>query len=276
MDLGLSGRIALVTGGSHGLGRASAAALCREGAKVAICGRHLDTLEAAAKEVMSATGGEVFPCQADVSVAADIERLVAETVDRFGSIDILVNNADSASKMAEFFDLTDDDWIENWTIKLLAPIRLVRLIAPMMMEKKWGRIISMSGATTRRIIPNGMPKGASQAGLINLTKKLSVMLGPYGITVNVLEPGGMWSDGKTVGGRSREEIRRGQVQSAADKEGVSYEEMDRRMLSELVIGRRVEPVDGAELVVFLASRTAATITGEVIVADGGETRHVRY
>lgn len=276
MDLGLRGRTALITGGSHGLGRAAAAALSREGVRVAICGRHIEALRAAAAEITSATGVEVFPCTADVGVPDDIERLVAETVNRFGSIDILVNNADSASRQAEFFDLDDGDWLEKWNIKLMAPVRLVRLIAPLMKTGQWGRIISMSGGTTRLMIPYGMPKGAAQAALINLTKKLSVLLGPHGITVNVLEPGRMWTDGKTVANRSRHEIRREEVERAARKEGITYDEMDRRIRGRLVIGRRIEPTDSAEIITFLASERAATITGEVILADGGETRYVRY
>lgn len=276
MNLGLTGRTALITGGSHGLGRATAAALSREGVTVAICGRRMETLETAAQEISAVTGVEVFPCRADVAVPADIERLVTETADRFGAIDILVNCADSATRQAEFFELNDDDWLEKWNIKLMAPIRLVRLVAPLMMARNWGRIISMSGGTTRLMIPYGMPKGVAQAGLVNLTKKLSVALGPHGITVNVLEPGRMWSDGKTVAGRNRREIRREEVERAAEKEGITFEEMDRRILSQLVIGRRIEPTDSAEVVVFLASERAATITGEVLLADGGETRYVRY
>lgn len=266
----------MVTGGSHGLGRAVTSALAREGVRVAICGRTEDTISAAASEIQDETGVEIFPFVADVGVAGDIENFVAASMDRFGAIDILINNADSASRQGEFFDLRDEDWMEKINIKLLAPIRLIRLVAPSMMERGWGRIISMSGGTTRLMIPNGMPKGVAQAGLVNLSKKLAVSLGRYGITVNVVEPGRMWSDGKTVANRSRFEIRREEVELAAEREGISYEEMNRRVLSQLVIGRRIEPKESAEIIVFLASQRSATITGEVILADGGETRYVRY
>lgn len=276
MELGLEGKTAIVTGASHGLGRAVARALSREGVRVAICGRHPDTLDAAARTIQGETGTEVLAHVADVGVSADIDALVATTVRRFGGVDILVNNADSATRKADFFELTDDDWLEILNIKLMAPIRLIRLVAPLMMAGQWGRIINVSGATARLMMPNGMPKGAAQAGLINLTKKLAVMLGRHGITVNAIEPGHMWTDGPTVASRSRMEIRREEIAKAALKEGISYEEMDSRAQAALVIGRRIEPEDSAGIVTFLASNRAATITGEVLLADGGESRYVRY
>lgn len=276
MDLGLTGKVAMITGGSHGLGRATATALATEGVRVAICGRHADTLQNAAKEIEGETGGSVLPVAADVADPRDLEQFVAACTDLFGPPDILVNNADSASRQGEFFDLTDDDWMEKIQIKLMVPIRLIRLVAPAMMERGWGRIISMSGGTTRLMIPNGMPKGAAQAGLINLSKKLAVTLGHHGITVNVVEPGKLWTDGETVASRSRYAIRRGEVERAAAERGLSFEEMDRQVQEQLVLGRRIDVRESAGVIVFLASERAATITGEVVLADGGESRYVRY
>lgn len=276
MDLGLKGKTAIVTGGSHGLGRAVAQALAGEGVRVAICGRHQESLERAAREIHAATGTEVLPVAADVVRKEDLERLVNETVRQFGTVDILVNNADSANRQGNIFELTDEDWYEKLDIKLMAPVRLIRLVAPLMRQRHWGRIISMSGATARSLMPYGLPKGPAQAGLINLSKQLAVMLGRDGITVNVVEPGHMWTDGPTVGNRSRAEIRREEIEQAAMRQGISYEEMNQRALQNLVIGRRIEPADSADIILFLASERAATITGEVIVADGGESKYIRY
>ena len=280
MDLGLNGKVAIVTGASQGMGRAHALALAREGARVAICSRTLENVQKTAREIEEHTNSQVLPVQADVTIKSDIEKLVAATVDRFGRVDIVINNADSdANYRGEgwgFFELPDEAWIEKFNIKVLAHIRLIREVAPYMMKNRWGRIINIGGGASRKMRDGGWTKGATQAGLINLTKKLSDLLGRYGITVNVVEPGGVWSDGKTISGRSRAEIRREEIQKAAEREGVSYEEMEKRYLSKLIIGRRIEAEDAANVILFLASERSATITGEVVVADGGQTRAVRF
>ena len=277
MDLGLAGKVAMVTGGSTGIGKATALAFAREGARVAICARTESILQETAREIEQEADAEVLAVPADVMVKSDIEKFVSATVARFGTVDIMVNNADSVSHQAGFFDLTDEDWIEKFNIKLLAHIRFIRLVAPYMMERRWGRIINVGGNSSRIATRDGgWTKGATQAGLINLTKKLSIILGHYGITANVIEPGGVWSDGKTKEGLSRIEIRTEQLRKAAEQEGISYEEMEQRYLDSLVIGRRIESDDMADVILFLASDRAATITGEVMIADGGETPTVRF
>lgn len=277
MDLGLTGKVAMVTGGSTGIGKATALAFAREGARVAICARTDSILQEAARQIEQDTEAEVLAMPADVMVKDDIERFVSATVARFGTVDIMVNNADSVSHQAGFFDLTDEDWLEKFNIKLLAHIRFIRLVAPYMMERKWGRIINVGGDSSRMATRDGgWTKGATQAGLINLTKKLSGILGHYGITANVIEPGGVWSDGKTKEGLSRIEIRTEQLRKAAEREGISYDEMEERFLNNLVIGRRIESEDMADVILFLASDRAASITGEVVLANGGETPAVRY
>jgi NAD(P)-dependent dehydrogenase (short-subunit alcohol dehydrogenase family) len=266
----------MVTGGSAGIGKATAFAFAREGARVAICARTPDILQATARQIEQDTAAEVLAVQADVTKLDDIKKFVGATVARFGGVDILVNNADSKdSQGSNLFDLTDEDWIDKFNIKLLAHIRFMRETAPLMMEKRWGRIINISGAASRR--PGlGWTKGATQAGIINLTKNVSDLLGPYGITANVVEPGGVWSDGKTVGGRSRAEIRSEELRRAAEQAGVSREEMEKRTLSQIPIRRFIQAEDAANAIVFLASECASAITGEVLLTDGGKTRAVRY
>ena len=278
MDLGLTGKTAIITGGGHGLGRATATAFALEGVRVAICGRHRDSLDAAVATISAAAGGgaDVLPVVADVTRAEDLATLVETTLAAYGSVDIVVNNADSVSHDGGFFELTDEDWLERFNVKLLAAVRLARLAAPHMIERGWGRILSISGGSSRKMREGGWTKGAAHAGLINFSKKLSDLLGPHGITVNILEPGSIWSDGPTREGRSRADIRREALQRRADEAGVSYEVMEARDLEGLVIRRRVEPAEMAALLVFLASDRAAAITGEVILADGGQTRTVRY
>ena len=276
MDLGLAGKVAIVTGGSQGMGKAFALALAQEGVRVAICARTLDILEKTAREIEQKTNTEVLPVQADVTIKSDIEKLVAATVAKFERVDILVNNADTAKPPSDFFAITDEDWLDKFSVKVLAPIRLTKEVVPYMKDNGWGRIINIGGISSRAMRDGGWTKGVAQAGLINLTKKLSDLLGRYGITANVVEPGGVWTDGKVYGGRSRAEVRTAELQQAAEQEGVSYEEMEKRSLSKLIIGRRIEAEDTAYIILFLASERSATITGEVVLADGGNTRAVRF
>lgn len=276
MDLGIAGKVAMVTGASQGIGRTIAHSFAREGVRVAICARSEDVLRETAREIEDDTEVEVLPVRADVTDPDDIRHFVNATVSHFGSVDILVNNANSRDVAGrDFFQLTDDDWLDKFRVKLLAHVRFAREVAPHMKERGWGRIINISGAASRR--PGlGWTKGATQAGMINLTKNVSDLLGPYGITANVVEPGGVWSDGKTVGGRSRAEIRSEELMRAAEQAGVSREEMEKRTLSQIPIRRFIQAEDAANAIVFLASECAGAITGEVVLTDGGKTRSVRY
>lgn len=277
MDLDIAGKVAVVTGGSQGIGRAIAHGLSQEGVRVAICGRSKDILESAAEDIQRETGSPVLPVVADVLVEDDIKGLVAATLDAFGTIDIAVNNADLITRDVSFFDLQDEDWQEKFNMKLLAPIRLTRLVAPVMQANGWGRIINIGGSSARKVHPVGWAKGATQPGLINLTKRLSWLLGRDGITVNLVEPGIVWTEGHTrMGGMSRAESRSADLAARAEQEGVSYEEMDRLAQAELVIGRRISPDDVASVVVFLCSKHTGALTGETILVDGGEMNTVRF
>jgi 3-oxoacyl-[acyl-carrier protein] reductase len=277
MELGIKGKVALVTGGSHGIGRAIARGLSAEGVQVAICGRTEASLQAAAQGIENETGNAVLPVVADILVADQIEHCVAEVNQQLGAVDIVVNNADLITHDVSFFELYDEDWLEKVNIKLMAPIRIIRLVAPIMQRNGWGRIINIGGGSSRIVNDGSWAKGATQPGLINLTKRLSLLLGHDGITVNLVEPGNVWTDGRTrMGGKSRIEVRSEELAKRAEEAGVSYEEMDRRVCSELVIGRRVVPEDTANMVVFLSSQLAGAITGETILVDGGEKRSVRF
>jgi len=277
VDLGMKDKVAMVTGGSQGIGRAIALGLAREGVRVAICGRTPDILEATAESIESETGVRVLPVIADVMVAADLERFVQATVEEFGTVDIAINNADLITHDVGFFDLRDEDWQEKMDLKLFAPIRLTRLVAPIMQANGWGRIINIGGSSARKVHEVGWAKGATQPGLINLTKRLAWLLGRDGITVNLVEPGIVWTEGHTrTGGKSRAEARSEALAQRAEREGISYEEMDRLALAELVIGRRIESEDVANIVVFMASPLSGAVTGETILVDGGEMPTVRF
>jgi NAD(P)-dependent dehydrogenase (short-subunit alcohol dehydrogenase family) len=277
MDLGIAGKVAVVTGGSHGIGRAIARGLSNEGVRVAICGRTKESLMVAAEGIQQQTGNPVLPVVADVLIKQDIENFVATTLAEFGSVDIAVNNADLITHDVSFFELYDEDWLEKVNIKLLAPIRMIQLVAPVMRRNGWGRIINIGGGSARSVNDGSWAKGATQPGLINLTKRLSQLLGHDGITVNLVEPGNIWTDGRTrAGGRSRIEVRSEELAARAAAEGISYDEMEERACREFVIGRRLQPEDVANLVAYLSSRLAGAITGETLLVDGGEKPTVRF
>src|SRR5439155_14809406 len=142
MDLGLSGKVAVVTGGSEGIGRAAAQSLGREGARVVVCARRADILERAAADVAEETGAEIVAVSADVSRAPDVERVIKETVDRFGRLDILVNNA-GTSRALSFESVSDQDWQQDLDLKLFGHIRTCRLAAPLFRQAGGGSIVNV-------------------------------------------------------------------------------------------------------------------------------------
>lgn len=270
MDLGIAGRVAIVTGGSQGIGKVIALTLAREGVRVAICARTEETLREAAREIERETKSEALPVRADVTDARDVQRLVAETAARFGQIDILVNGANH-SRSAGFFDLTDQDWIDHIDVKLLGKVRVIREVAPHMMERRWGRIINIAGGASRRVRGpdgrvNGWTSGAINAGLSNLSKRLCDELGPYGITVNTILPGGVETPGKAV--------RRARF--IAEHRGTEIQEADLLRETERPIGRPITAQDSANLICFVVSELAGAISGQVLCIDGGASGAVYY
>src|SRR6266436_2187135 len=143
LDLGLSGKVAIITGGSDGLGRAAAEKLSAEGAKVAICARRKEHLEQAADEIRKTTSGQVLAHAADVSRAADCERLVDAVVAQWGGVDILLNNA-GTSAAAAFEKVDDETWQADWDLKVMGAVRMSRLVLPHMKQRGGGRIVNIT------------------------------------------------------------------------------------------------------------------------------------
>jgi 3-oxoacyl-[acyl-carrier protein] reductase len=148
VDLGLKGKVAIVAASSKGLGKASALALAREGARVTLCARTKDDLEASADEIRRATGTEVLAVPADLTRAEDIQHVVAATVERFGGVDVLVNNS-GGPRVGKFPEFTDDDWREAFEVVTLNFVRFVREVTPHMREKRWGRIIGIQSTSVK-------------------------------------------------------------------------------------------------------------------------------
>lgn len=254
-DLGLSGKVAIVTGGSEGIGKATALALVKEGARVAICARREDVLQEAAREIKAATEGEVIAVRADVANPSDLEGLVKRVVETYGGVDILVNNAGGAAG-APFEAVTDEAWQADLDLKLFAAIRASRLVIPHMRARGGGRIINITMIGGKQPGTRSVPSSISRAAGIALTKALSKDLARDNILVNTVCIGVIKS-----GQQSRNAVR--------SFPGLELEEAYREMGKGIPMGRVGETEEAANAILFLASNMASYITGASINVDGG-------
>jgi NAD(P)-dependent dehydrogenase (short-subunit alcohol dehydrogenase family) len=262
MELGLSGKVALVTGGSRGIGRAVARGLAAEGARVLVCGRDRAVLDEATREIAAKTGAEIVGVPADLSRADEVERVVTTARERLGRLDILVNNA-GAIRAGDFLKIPDQQWVEDWSLKLLGYIRMARAVFPAMQDQGGGRIVNIIGAAARNPSSTYLPGGAANAALVNFTKGLADLGAPSNILVTAVSPAA------TATSRWESLV----VQQAAAS-GRSPAEQRAEMEGAYPLGRLAKPEDIADLVCFLASERASYITGVCITVDGGATRGV--
>ena len=262
MDLGLLGKVALVGGASRGIGKAVAMGLAREGCRVAICGRNRDTLEAAAEEIRAVTSVDTLPFVCDMADAGDIQRFVAATVEAFGRLDVVVNNAGGPPPGA--FEAHDDAaWHQALSQNLLSVARTVREALPHLRAAGGGRIVNITSVAVKEPIPGLVLSNAARLGVVGLAKTLSRELGPDGITVNNVCPG------LTLTDRMRE-LYGGRAQA----EGRSLDDALADEARRIPLGRLGQPEDVAALVVFFASEPARHITGTTVQVDGGSTAAV--
>ncbi|MGH7312216.1 MAG: SDR family NAD(P)-dependent oxidoreductase, partial [Candidatus Rokuibacteriota bacterium] len=188
MDLGIQGKAAIVTGGSRGIGRETARVLLEAGARVAICARSREALEQAHDELQTKAESEVLAVVADMAVEADVERLVGEATARWGGVDILVNNAGTMYS-GRFEALTDAGLRTQLDTKVFGFMRAIRLVAPGMRARCWGRIVNVIGGAGKEPDPYMLGSGITNSALLNLTKALSTELGPDNVLVNAVCPG---------------------------------------------------------------------------------------
>ncbi len=262
MDLGISGKIALVAASSQGLGKAVASGLAAEGVNVVICARDKNTLENAQAEIQSQTNSKVLALQADLTRYEDIKKLVAKTIEQFGTIHILVINA--GGPPAGFFeDMTDEKWQQAFELTLMSSVRLTREVLPFMKTQKWGRIINITSVSVKQPIDELLLSNSVRLSILGWAKTLSNQVAKDGILINNVCPG--W----TRTGRVQELI-----QSRAELQGKTPDAIDRIITSGIPIGRMGKPEELANLVVFLASERASYLTGTSIQVDGGAVRGV--
>jgi len=260
MDLGLKGRVAIVTGSSQGIGKAIALGLSQEGAKVCICARNEKQLNQTTREIESTTGVEVYAVQADLTKENDIRRLIAGTSERFGRIDVLVNNM-GGPPSTTFLETSVEHWKEAVDLLLMSVVTACSEVIPYMKKRKWGRIINMTSFAAKQPAERLVLSNALRAGILGLTKTLSNELAEDGILVNAVCPG--WTLTKRV-----EELTKAKAKTT-DK---TYEEIIKGWESQIPLKRLAQPKEIADLVVFLASKRASYITGAVIQVDGGYTK----
>jgi 3-oxoacyl-[acyl-carrier protein] reductase len=260
MRIDLSGRVAVVSGASTGLGRAIAQGLAHAGADVVIGSRRDDAIARAAEEIAQSTGRTAVGVPVDVSRTEGAERLLQTALTRFRRLDILVVNA-GGPPAGSGLTLTDTQWEQAFQQNLMSAVRLIRGAVPAMKELKWGRIITVITSGVKVPIPNLVMSNVFRSGVVALTKTLSLELAPHGILVNNLAPGRIHTDRL----RWLDETR-------AKEAHRPVEEIERESAASIPAGRYGDPQEFANMAVFLASDQASYITGTTICIDGGATR----
>jgi len=247
LDLGLKGRSALVCGASQGLGLASAQALAREGARVALVARRKDKVEEAARAIGQAHGVETVALVADLVEPDACERVVREAEARFGGLDVLVANAGGPPTGA-IDEVDDATWRRAFELTFLTTVRLARAAAPGMAARKWGRIVVIGSGSMVAPIPNLATSSGLRPGLVGVVKQLAERYAKDGVTANIAAPGYVRTE------------RLAEVGAPAS------------ITETIPMGRLGEPEELGALVAFLASQHAAYITGQTVLLDGGRNR----
>lgn len=258
MDLELRGKVAVITGGSDGIGKAAAMRMAQEGAKVTICARRKELLEETAREIREKTGGEVLAISADVTRSSDIQDVVDQTVGKFGGLDIVVNNA-GQSAAGSFEEVSDEAWDADMDLKFYAAIRLSRAAIPHMKRAGGGRIINVTNLGGKAPGAGSMPTSVSRAAGIALTKAMSKDLAGDNILVNTVCIG---------------LIKSGQHERRHEKmvdsgQSLTIEEHYQQMGGRVPLGRVGEAGEAGDVIAFLASGPASFLTGCAINIDGG-------
>ena len=247
----LSGRTALVTGGSSGIGRAIAVALGRAGARVVVVARGRDSLDDTVAELTS-YGVEAAAVAADLGVPDDVARAADATVAAFGEPDVLVSSA-GINLRPPMAELTVDDWQQTLAVNLTAPFLLGQRFGPGMAARGWGRIVTLASQQAVRAFGNSGAYGASKAGVTGLVRSQAEAWSPYGVTCNAVAPGF--------------------AATAMTQAVASDPERSAALAARTMIGRNAEPADFAGAAVWLASEASAYVTGQTLFVDGGFSVH---
>jgi NAD(P)-dependent dehydrogenase (short-subunit alcohol dehydrogenase family) len=265
VDLELRDKVAIVTGGSRGIGKAIARELLGEGVRVAIIARGAAALERTAAELAEETGGQVRPIVADTTDEASVQRMVDEVVREFGGVDILVNSAAEVGSRVAFKlpDVAEDVFRSELDVKVLGALRCIQQVVPHMKRAGWGRIITISGLAARQ--PTSIIGSTRNAVVVAMSKNVADELGPHGINVTVVHPGGTLTEHYLA-----------QMESVASERGIPVDQAIRERFATNLVRRAITPRDVAHVVVFLASPRSVAINGDVIAVGGGTPGVIHY
>jgi 3-oxoacyl-[acyl-carrier protein] reductase len=255
VDLGIVGRVALVMGASKGLGRASAAALAREGARVALSSRSAERIEQAAAEITAETGGEAVALAADTDAVDELPVLVERVGSSLGPVEILVTNT-GGPPLGDPLSFSPEDWERAYRSLVLAPMTLIEAVVPGMRERGWGRIVNVTSIATKEPIPGLLLSNSHRLAAVGAFKTLSRELARDGILLNSVAPGRIATD------------------RIASMAGVSLEELRKAEQPDIPVGRLGTPEEFGDVVAFLCSERASYVNGVNLMVDGGLTRGI--
>jgi 3-oxoacyl-[acyl-carrier protein] reductase len=260
VDLGLRGKIALVSASSKGLGRAIAEELASEGANLVMCARGEEALHATAESIRRSTAAKIVEVAADVSQKDGIDRVARTARDSFGRVDILVTNS-GGPPSGSFDSFTAEAWESATRLLLYSAVGLTRAVLPGMKERRWGRILNVTSIAVKQPIDGLMLSNSLRAAVTGFARTLANEVAPFNITVNNIMPGYTRTDRMVQ-----------LAQANSEKTGASLKDIYARWEKEIPMGRLGEPREFAALAAFLASERASYITGSSIAVDGGWIR----
>ena len=254
MELGLEGKVCVVTGASRGIGLATARKLCGEGARVLFVARSADSLRRAVD------GCDAEWLAVDVTSPDAADRVIATCAEQMGGVDVLVNNA-GTSFARPLEELTEDDWRGQWELHVMAPMRLMRAAAPRMAEAGGGRIVNVTSSAGKRPSLTNAAYSVTKAAQLSLSRVFADAYANQGVLVNAVAPGAVSSDLWVAEG--------GLADQTAEARGVSRDEALAAQAEKIPLGRLAEPDEVADVIAFLCSERASTVTGAAWSADGG-------
>jgi len=266
VDLELDGKTAIVTGGSRGIGKAIARLLAQEGVDVVIVARTREPLDETAAELQRETGRRIIPITANTGDDDSVKAMVQGAAEALGHLDILVNCAaqvGGTGPSQALADITHDNVWADMNVKVMGYLRCAQAVAPYMQRQGWGRIVNISGMAARRA--GGTTGSMRNASVVALTKNLAMELGPHGINVTVVHPGG-----------TRTERTAAVIAAQAERQGISQDEVERRMAEGNSVRKIIDTPDIAYVVTFLASPKSIAINGDLIAAGGGPDDNIYY